>query len=282
MENTVSFWGAARFLAQELARDLAQGRDADSAKSAAAEALLARCGANDEKNVRQVMFMVAFVAEWLESGLPHVFLGDKLAASLCATSVPPEIANLARLPFRCFGLSIPPGVFGSPVDVFILDAKNAGWVRYLLNESGGFAVGEERDLGCFADMGEIITTFPEDQASEHKRRLRLLGRVIVGVALEMSSVPIGTPGASGGGKKQRDTDLPRMWEFRITRAVTFDARPYVREYLSGNRGSLSMQRIVRGHWQRYHACDGLVWKHKEPYFQGDTDAPIAARRVKLQ
>jgi hypothetical protein len=279
MESVVSFWGAARFLARELAHALEEGMDLESAKRTAGEALLTRCGVDDEKSVRQVSFMVAFVEKWVASGLPHVSLGDRIAASFCATSVPPEVANLARLPFHCFGLSIPPGVFGSLVDMFVVDAKNVGWVRYLLNESDGFAVGEERDLGCFADMGEIVTTFPEDRASEHERKLRLLGRVIVGIALEMSSVPTGTPRASGGGKKKRDSDLPRTWEFRINRPVTFDARPHVREYLTGNRPSLSMQRIVRGHWQRYHARDGLIWKHKEPYFQGDADAPIVARSV---
>ena len=279
----MSFWETARILARDMGRALERGLDPHSAKKVVLDWFAAQSGIDDRTDQLRVSFMLGFVERWLESGLPRVLVGERLAASLCSTSVPADFAKVAHLPFYCFGLSVPPGIFGAPVDVFILDAKNAGRVRYLMNAPPGFSLAEELDLGGYADVKFVSThgSVTVEEASAAERKARLVGRLIVGVALEMSSLPIGPPPPSGGGTKKRDGSLPRMWDFRVSRPVAFDARPYVRDYLRGDRRSLSLQRIVRGHWQRYHTREGLVWKHKEPYFQGDADAPIAAPSVVL-
>lgn len=243
---------------------------------------------NDQSKENRVLagMAVGFVERWLQSGLPHIFIGEKLAASLCATEVPSDLADQMRLPFYCFGVTVPPGVFGSPVELFVVEGRNEPGIRWLNYGPKWIEFASEPSLGACADMGEIRFDEPVPEAfgtqESLERMQRLIGRLICGIALEMSTTPSSPPRGNGLGSSSREPgSLPKMWRHHLTRAVRTDARDHVRAYLSGTRGPLRLQHIVRGHWQRYHTREGTIWKHKEPYFQGDENAPIAARSYAL-
>lgn len=73
----------------------------------------------------------------------------------------------------------------------------------------------------------------------------------------------------------------REQNFEIMRPALVDHRDAAREFVRTGKPGAFMQRLVRGHWQRYYTGPvgqkRVVFRHKEPYWQGDQDAPIALR-----
>lgn len=224
--GAVSFWDVARFLARELASGHERGLDRKPAKLEAGNAFSVRCAAasGDKDTLRLVSAMVPFVERWFDSALPHVTVGETHAASLCAMAVPAGRGSTERLPFDCIGLSIPPGIFGSPVDMFIMDARTAGRVDCLVQLPEGFAIGESVDFRRLAEIGEPATT------ELANKDVRAFGRLVAGVMLELSLVPRGTFSPSARRTKRRPGRLPRMWPLWLSGPVGPDDHPEIRKH----------------------------------------------------
>jgi hypothetical protein len=123
-----------------------------------------------------------------------------------------------------------------------------------------------------------------------KRAMILAGRLAASVILHIN----GGEGCSRVGTghenfdsttNRRKSPLPTHRRFVITRDVQHDMREAIRDFMSGNRKTLSVQTMVTGHWrwQPFGAGRTQV-KHIfiEPFWRGPEDAPIALRRHKLE
>ncbi len=81
-----------------------------------------------------------------------------------------------------------------------------------------------------------------------------------------------------------DSTAPRGIH-RLIREVKVDCRAAVAAYLSGERSkSPTVQTLVRGHYQRVAVGPGRTgrrWVHREPFWRGPEDAPVAVHTHRL-
>jgi hypothetical protein len=124
------------------------------------------------------------------------------------------------------------------------------------------------------------TADKDDLGPTNARILALVGRLVIGCALEMATVS--TKGSPPGvrSEKSRRSGEPRLWVFKLTRDVKIDVRAAVTAYVAGGGRSPTVQSLVRGHWKNQpHGPRSSLrkWIHVEPFWRGPEDAPIAVR-----
>lgn len=238
-------------------------------------------------------------ARWSQAAFPAVSLfDDKYAAALCTTTVPPDLVDMVRAPWRAFLIRVPAGLLmmntGDGLTECVstiqahehLDEEGDRCWSYVL--SGGSVM---MDRTCVPVREMCLPTDPEEfklpsainQTQLDTRSLHMAARLIIGVCMAFESEG-GARHLSSDRKamRRRGTPFPTALEYIVGRPVSVDARRYVREYIAsgGKRGPRTTQSLVRGHWK--HQPHGIgrserKFIHIEPYWRGPEDAPIAVR-----
>ena len=214
---------------------------------------------------------------WARCGAPQVQPGHKLAASLCCTMVPPDIAQdlAASPPWPYWCILVPDRMVSAPNDPEV-------FATHILVGPQHFQVCY--GLSCTIPMD--LSLLFEEGASPRVAVLQTLHRLTIGCLLELGTARHRE--AIGRGRvrnvartKRREHDLPTAWSYLLTRDIKVDCREYVQRHLGGARGPVSVQCMVAGHW-KWQACGvGRADRrriHVEPYWRGPEDAPIAVRR----
>lgn len=216
-------------------------------------------------------------ARWFGEGMPVYRLGHKQAASLMASSVSDEMSEHVKPPSRAFFIELPEqliqisGLNGelhpaTGVIVHVTTVTEDGDA-----EPGRLPPGEYWRWLCISRsqlmlwemnrrVEEMIagTTIPEDayygigyQLDDHDQRVRrLITRLIVSMCLDLASgkeLKRKAEPWSRSGKKTKSG--PSFSVFIDPSEVEFDARPYIRAFLTGDRKSPDYRHTVEGHWK---------------------------------
>ena len=228
--------------------------------------------------------------QWAQCGFPSVEVPVRLAASLMATATPKECGGDIALPWPCFAITLQPGTLPS-IDgkdyiarIFVSDSLLDGCVSYLFfderfnrsQDCGLINLGWETSLAELCEIDVKTCNQPENHDAIARQAL-LLGRLIIGVCVELDAEPYKSH-VAGGPPPKRKSPTPTVWSFVLRRSVVVDVRPWVADYLRGNGKSPTVQTMVRGHRKR-QPCGPQgaqrKWITVEPYWRGPEDAPIA-------
>lgn len=245
---------------------------------------------------RALSSMTGWAVEWARSGLPQVSVGHRLAASLMATSMPPEAAEHLEPPWPAWSVVLPQPLLratdprGELVDVAL--------AHVVWSAAGVLILGSGLDLApvwssprqppsaLAEDWHDELVT--EELADVDLRMLRMLGRLVLGIAAELSSPEErerAERARSKAAKRAAGRDgPPTAWTYVLGRSVAVDARGVVTDYIAGGGAPPSVQSLVRGHWKRQpHGPERSLrrWIHVEPYWRGPEDAPIVARQHRI-
>jgi opacity protein-like surface antigen len=172
--------------------------------------------------------------------------------------------------------------------LLVLQARNGTvQVSSFSGESNGPLMhGTEKSLGGWANL-EFLDPSNDDRGgvalgTDEKRAALLVGRLLVGVCMEMDGRPNEASSSRGGSsKRKRASDQPTIRRYVLRRDVKVNLVQQVRDFVSGRVAtSPTVQSLIRGHWKRQaHGPGGTErkWIHVEPYSRGPEDAPIAVR-----
>ena len=234
---------------------------------------------------------------WAENAFATVEPSHKLAASLMCTSISTEDASELVLPWRCFCIIIPDGLFPGapreiPAEIVVLQSR-ADRFRAIMWSPSGLTYDDVDSIADFAKYELDPTTLEyagcSDAAvdSQFEARLALLlGRLVVGVVVEMQSKSACEFVSRTPTVPREKRGEPKAWVFKLCRPVKLDVRDVVRSYAQrGTHSPPSVQTLVRGHHkrQRHGPNNSLVkYIHVEPYWRGPEDAPIAVYSRKLE
>ncbi len=235
---------------------------------------------------KQVAVEVARTSiRWCELGFPCVEVAHRLAASLIATSMPPEITDdLVKMPWSCFCFTAPAGLVADyEITALALREPHGYSMISYLPLGGLFHLGFETDLSSWADdlnpkfnaesKIEIDSTIP--------RQVRTLGKLFVGTCAEISTYrPSIYARASDAKRKLPHWSKRKLDVFKLTRPVEVDVRGFVKDYVTKGLRLPTVQSLVRGHWKQQPCGSGRSERkfiHIEPYWRGPEDAPVAVR-----
>lgn len=250
----------------------------------------ARClVAIDQSSMPTAALTPSIALAWAESGFAAVEPSHRLAASLMATSVPQEhIDEFVRMPWRCFGFKIPSGLL-APAEGFMLALHSREGLFLCVGDrgDGNMQYGVEQSLAGW-NRKLFKRTSPDDlltpeEVDQSARTAELVGRLFVGICVELSEHrPTSTGTLATTSSVQRATkDGVTPCVYKLTRNVTVDARPAIRDFVAGRRPTNpTVQVLVRGHWKlQAHGSASSSRKliHVEPYWRGDDAAPVAVR-----
>lgn len=223
--------------------------------------------------------------EWRLSAYPCVTLDDKLAASLVMTKLPAELDD-AAWPWETFLVTLPEFVAESigglsgyrEAGVFLTRSSGAIAVAIVVVTWNRWARRHEPSV-IFSATYKTLAQLCEKCETESDHVGQSVMRIMVGAFCELNSKPDGDTSVGSPPGPSKRTGLPRVWNFKISRPVAVDCRQSAKEFVRTGKPGPFIQRLVRGHWQRYHVGprgnQRCVMKHKEPYWQGNEDAPIA-------
>lgn len=227
-------------------------------------------------------------ARWVDQGMPVIRLGHRRLGALMATSVPPEMAEDVKPPFKAFFIELPPGMLqikegvnDSMVDcqgVMVWAAQYDREVSFHLPKE---RIGQQlwswmavtgkpliqwqlhrttRELIEHRELGDVVNdwdAFGFELGDYDNRVTVLINRLICSTCLLMTSKPEDfvekreRPGVKVKGKKPRKKDAPEFRVFVNTKPITVDVRPALRAFLGGHGGGPpTKQVLVRGHWKR--------------------------------
>jgi hypothetical protein len=214
-----------------------------------------------------LMAVVPWAATWSEQGNPRIKIGPRLAASLMATTIPPEDAAHIRLPWRAALIQLPDALVfgdtatgaresmrhvlgwtfpGGEVGVRVLSEQRTAWA-IRSSPMGGF--GEEDDLG--RGMGPQVDSI-------EKRSLLLVRRLILGVSASLA---------------EPEGSLPGVARVGLPRALKADCRVAVHGYVTEDgMANEAAWTITRGHWKRQNHKTG-AWAWVQPHWGRAVDEP---------
>lgn len=236
---------------------------------------------------------ILFAQRWARCGFPLIAPTHRLAASLMWTVAPPEALSDERPPWSRFAIVLPGDMLSFP-DAY----GNTAVAKHILVQADEVRVSLIVEADAPSDMmlttvlydsapnlaafGEVSHAYDGTAGSMASRALTAARRLVLGSVLELGSVgqpPEGSATRASGARNRKGLE-PNAWTFKLSRDVVVDARPSLAEYLGGVGSPQRVQTLVRGHWQRYAVGLGREqreWRHKEPYWKGPEDAPIAVR-----
>jgi hypothetical protein len=243
-----------------------------------------------------------WAARWASAGFPQVVVGHKLAASLMATRIPPEVLAEDELPpWPAYAVILPNGLV--PVHdrmadregfaSYVLVERHPKWVLFILEaadtaffivrnaDSLAEAIDEDVDVDLLGEVGD----FRAD--ARDARVLEQVARLAIGVELELRDrTNVRGPRPRKGNEAGRAAAEPATQTFVLTRNVVVDCREEIVRHLRGERLTApAVQVLVRGHWRHQAHGPGFskrTWKHISPFWRGPEDAPIAVRRHAVQ
>lgn len=247
---------------------------------------------------------------WAENAFATLAPAHKLAASLMATTVSPEVVTEAKMPWPCFSIIVPAGLLRfsngdlEPELLLVYEMADGHIVIFLFDkvtlEQISWRADSCADLGntdLVSSYKKLIRETPElaectvpseVEDRPENRATQLISRLVYGLIVELDQPKYRDQILLGPRRPKnpsRGSDLPKCWTFQVTRDVQVDCRPWVTTFLSGEEGKRpELQTLVRGHHKRqvYGPERKLrKWIHIEPYWRGPDDAPIAVRDLKI-
>ncbi len=244
-------------------------------------------------------------ARWYEQACPIIHLTrPDYTASLATTAITSEEPVI---PWRSTLIELPQKV---------VPYNDGGWVRSILVHRHNLTPDESVVWDLFvypwsnhpviwshgqpwttwsaeAAASEDNSAFLDDESLRFKgdeslndvdiRCLTICRRIAAGVCHAMSSKDDWRPTKSTSkprSSRKRDQDEPIYRVYLMGRPVKVDCRIAVRQYVekgTKNKGPLTLQLLVRGHWRRQAIGPGRKerkWIRIEPYWKGPEDAPI--------
>lgn len=243
-------------------------------------------------------------ARWCDCAFPNLKLGHKLAAAFAATVIPADID--VRPPWPAFVIDLPSnflytaneGLNDALKSILVLVAADdegpLRWNylaqgRYLsLHYTAGTIAEMAKDDGRTRSDDPVPSPFAMDISDEDARTQIILKRIIVSACLELSDPTAIRPSGRSHNvshERIRSGKEPVIRVFQFTKAIDFDCREAVGDYLAGDRKSLKLQLLVRGYWRNQPYGPQSTLRRKqwiEPYWRGPDDAPIAVRPHKLR
>lgn len=244
---------------------------------------------------------IRFGWTWALTGMPHVVVDHKVAASLMSTSIPEDFADQVPLPWPAFIATAPAGLLDKEYECSVLvdnSSPKGDRVRLMfsdhreLDDGQGLvwdicqpwsAYASASAESMYAAAVEDGTAREERRDGDERRRafMQCVSRFVFGACAEMANrAAEGGHGRRAASESARSCSEPQNWTVRITRPVRVDVRAHVREYVSGHRAGLTTQHLRRGHWrnQPYGPRSALrKFIQIEPCWVGPEDAPIAVR-----
>lgn len=259
---------------------------------------------NSEVHSLEGVCLLLCSARWVQQGSPTIILDDLLAASLMATDIGLESAELIEPPWKAFSIEIPPGLITYDFDTKVksyqrilvqrasYDNGHHQWLYWVKEETEN-----EGDPGIFAKATTKKMILDDwnlvDQLnSQQSRAAYLVGRLILGLCLALSD-PTTTSlreqkRSKGRGNRFRTPhNNPDPRNFIVGRPITVDCRPAIRDFMTGvskKSSSINVQTLVRGHWKHQaHGVGRALRKliHIEPYWKGPEEAKILLRSLKV-
>ena len=246
-------------------------------------------------------------AYWAECGYPQITTTHRLAASLACTPVDsPELVDTYVVPWPCFVVPLPSGMFARDGAEFVLAIVSCfpdlrlGAARddlpYVFTLVGGGAEGEYTAQVIYSNtlqrlLGEPPVLVDEaigggtiDHAVWRTACLLAAKRIVVGLLILLGDPEnrrqVEAVGPQKRHPKKRLNGAPKHRAVHVARPVSVDCRGVLRQYLGGNGPPPSMQTLVRGHWKRQACGPGRAERrtiHVEPYWRGPEDGPIRTR-----
>ena len=232
---------------------------------------------------------------WAACGFPCVLPTTKLAASLMATSIAPDVIDSLEVPWQCFVVEVPPNLVTTPTTgspkLILLLKSNEGEFAGIIFSDHATNIFRARKLSQFlgdiehATNSPIQDAFDTESANDSTRVTLLCWRLFIGVCAEMSGADAPSRPTSKNPGRKRQSKEPTSWSYVLRRDVTIDVRRHVADYAAGRtRKPVSVQTLVCGHWRNQaHGVGRLLRKliHIEPAWRGPEDAPIVVRSHKL-
>lgn len=253
---------------------------------------------------QQLQFVLG--ARWAVNAFPQVTIGAKHAAALAATRYPDDVLDEVRSPFPAWLIEVPPGLIlmtdnegrqthvariltgWDPVLKWAFIAYSAGSPPVALNR-WGYTASQLVDQD--QPFGERGLLFPLEASDLDERAVTIIGRLVIGVALEMAegshiaSAPRGPAPPWRPRRKRGAPDItPRTYALKAD--IKVDVRPALSDFMLGKRSSApAVQHVVKGHWKLQVHGPGrgqrkLIWV--QPYWRGPEDAPIAVRSYAMK
>lgn len=305
-------WGA--WLLAAISRNREQGYAVDHLEGLMVSRILKLANVDEahplyRQHLRSTEGLLAVAGTWGACGFPTVQIGHKHAASLMATHVPRESCPDVHVPWPSFVVQIPDGmvsVRGLPVRLIsLIDTKSSPTSlaipdRYLFTvftydqKHAGQTSMACNDLGALGDVlsEDVPAPWGVETDEQSRRTLTLLGRLMLGVVLELDArehqeeIQRGPPvrkKAKPGRPKVEAPEAPQPaspWMFELRRDIQVDCRTWVSEYVEKGSRSQGVRRLVRGHarrqvWGKGRALRKWIWV--EPYWSGGEHLPIAVR-----
>jgi hypothetical protein len=254
---------------------------------------------NPEYLANQSSIAISIALSWASAGFPTLQPTHKLAASLMATYMPPDLLPALKMPWRTFAIAIPDGILPpiqepgdkplTPCLAGLIDMPQGLSLWVAFGQFGMINVQPlPRGLRDLID-GSHLTDETVGYSPQDRRVFELIGRLVLGCLVEIDQpahrgdIGRGSPKRPASG---RTGDLPSAWTFILRRDVRVDLRQWARAFASGEHKGTSpgVQILVRGHHKRQpHGPKGQLrkWIHVEPYWRGDDALPIAIRSHKI-
>ncbi len=236
-----------------------------------------------------------FEKGWLACSFARLEIGHKLAAALCLTDVPSDIA--VKAPWECWSLVVPSGLLDVEVnpgqwkrgEVFALDDDTFDespiariWCTGIEPALVVLANGMTRRFAGDIANGELGIGFSQTRAA--------LQNLIRGACLALSNPnefvkhksALSVDGG-GGSKNARKCGQPDFSQakFLLSAPVKVDLRSRLSSALSGKDGSSpTVQFLVRGHWRSQphgpqNALRKTIWI--QPFWKGPEESRILLR-----
>lgn len=219
---------------------------------------------------------------WAECGFPTVEPSHRLAASFMATRVSEDAATSIAMPWRCFAVLAPSGLCRADW-MIVVRSRDSDRVKLLTHYTNGdVSFGDEPSLAAWSDVSFVDAP---DEAVNFEVQTKLVGRLLLGVCLELSTAPITRKPSTNKHIGKHRSGEPSSWTFRLSRNVNVNCVDAIRGWANGTGSQLTLQSLVRGHWKMQPFGPGRSERkaiHVEPYWRGPEDAPIAVRNHRLK
>jgi hypothetical protein len=222
---------------------------------------------------------VGFGLEWLKSNFAKLEVGHKMAAALCLTDVPDDVAEGVEAPWIAWSLVVPGGLLTADVNgeqVEIARALCFGTKVHIVIGSHGEMLEPDKDVG----IGE---------PAEWQALTNLVLGVCIAIGEPEEHVKKQTSGASKSNRKGGAPDLTQV-RFMLSAPIEIDLRDDLRRFLRGERkraggGHISVQFLVRGHWKNQvhgpkRSLRKRIWI--KPFWKGDEAARVLLRNYEIK
>lgn len=246
-----------------------------------------------------------FAATWAANGFPQISMGHRLAASLMATTVPPDYVATYQPPWTSFLVLVPDGLLSSvgssgqphfvhrimcvAADSVVnvgMGGETSGWFQAatfadLVTAPSELAPNVALDSRALESV-EAAMRSPGGYQGTASALDVLAARLLVNACLELeTSKTTATYERRSNKPSRRESKTPKTTEYVLGRDVRVDCRAWVQKACRLGLIAPSVQSLVRGHYKNQPCGPGMTgrkWIHVEPYWRGPEDAPIVVRQ----